>query len=345
MKCPQCNYVSFEGLYSCKKCGFVFARKGSGEAGDDLNSLLFQTDSEGKEKAREDEPSNVQKTVASIRESLNEIEGKEHGQNEEGSQDQPIQIETDELKLRIDDEYVEKSKQFPDHSEINWEESVPLSSDAINFGTNDGTVHDVKETPDVQETGVPYTETEEFKAEIKRIGEKLQQIEESPAQVEQLDSISDTTQGFDISKVKKGGFWIRVAATIIDNVILYMLAGILSAVGIIALGMGSAGLEALDEDSMFQLFGPLYLFNSILTIVYYTYFHGNTGQTPGKMVCKIKVVNLKGERLGYPRSFLRWVGYIISSFVFCLGFLWIVWDKNKQGWHDKIAGSYVISIK
>ena len=124
-----------------------------------------------------------------------------------------------------------------------------------------------------------------------------------------------------------------------------MLAGILSAVGVIALGMGSAGLEALDEDSMFQLLGPLYLFNSIITIVYYTYFHGNTGQTPGKMMCKIKVVNLKGERLGYPRSFLRWVGYIISSFVFCLGFLWVVWDKNKQGWHDKIAGSYVIYYK
>ena len=68
MKCPQCNYVSFEGLYNCKKCGFVFARKGSGEAGEDLNSLLFQTDSEGKENSREDEPSNVQKTVASIRE-------------------------------------------------------------------------------------------------------------------------------------------------------------------------------------------------------------------------------------------------------------------------------------
>ena len=96
---------------------------------------------------------------------------------------------------------------------------------------------------------------------------------------------------------------------------------------------------------MMQLFGPLYLFNAIITIVYYTYFHGATGQTPGKMVCKLRVVNIKGEPIGYPRAFLRWIGYIISSFVLCLGFLWVVWDKNKQGWHDKIARSYVISTK
>ena len=96
---------------------------------------------------------------------------------------------------------------------------------------------------------------------------------------------------------------------------------------------------------MLQLFGPLYLFNTIITIVYYTYFHGNTGQTPGEMICKLKVIAQNGDTLTYPRAFLRWVGYLISSLPFCLGFLWVAWDKNKQGWHDKIAGSYVISVK
>ncbi len=345
MKCPKCNYVSFDGLYSCKKCGFVFSQEGGTETGDDLSSVLFQGDNESRGNKRQDESDKIQKTVASIRESLNEIEGKTPGENQGTSQSQPLQVDTDELKLRVDDEYVEKSKQFPDHSEINWEESVPLSSDTLNLGGQDNTDQEPQETDNAQEPPFSYTETPDFKAEIKRIGEELQQIEESTKQFEKVESLGVADQGFDISKVKKGGFWIRFAATIIDNIILYLLAIILSTVGLIALGMGSEGIDLLNEDQMMQLFGPLYFFNAIITIVYYTYFHGATGQTPGKMVCKLKVVNRNGETIGYSRAFLRWIGYIISSFVFCLGFLWVVWDKNKQGWHDKIARSYVISTK
>jgi uncharacterized RDD family membrane protein YckC len=341
MKCPKCNYVSFDGLYSCKKCGFVFSQGSGTETGDDPFPDLFQTE----EAQRKNEPDTVQQTVASIRESLNEIEGKSPGDKKCVSQDQSIQIETDELKLRIDNEYVEKNKQSPEHSEINWEESVPLSNNQLNLGTQDENELNSQETEENEEPGILYTETTDFRAEIKRIGEELKQIEESTQQLKQHESVENTEHCFDVSKVKKGGFWIRVAATIIDNIILYFLAVVLSTVGLIALGMGSDGIDLLNEDQMMQLFGPLYLFNAIITIVYYTYFHGATGQTPGKMICKLKVVNLNGEPIGFPWAFLRWVGYIISSFVFCLGFLWVVWDKNKQGWHDKIAKSYVISTK
>jgi uncharacterized RDD family membrane protein YckC len=41
-------------------------------------------------------------------------------------------------------------------------------------------------------------------------------------------------------------------------------------------------------------------------------------------------------------AFLRWVGYIISAAGICLGFIWIIFDRKKQGWHDKIAGTVVI---
>jgi uncharacterized RDD family membrane protein YckC len=345
MKCPKCSYVSFDGLFSCKKCGFVFFHESDAAPGKDISSALIQTGNGPKEKQRQDGSDNLQKTVASIRESLDEIEGKTPGEHRETSQSQSLQIDTEELKLRVDDEYVEKSKKFPEHSEINWEESVPIASDQLNLVTPNNSSQDSQETQDTNKTEISYTETTDFKAEIKKIGEELKQIEESTKQQEQNKGIGNTAQGFDISKVNKGGFWIRLAATIIDNVILYLLAVILSTVGLIALGMGSSGIELLNEDEMMQLFGPLYLFNAIITIVYYTYFHGVTGQTPGKMVCKLKVVNRNGEPIGYARAFLRWIGYIISSFVFCLGFLWVVWDKNKQGWHDKIAKSYVIYYK
>jgi uncharacterized RDD family membrane protein YckC len=43
------------------------------------------------------------------------------------------------------------------------------------------------------------------------------------------------------------------------------------------------------------------------------------------------------------RALLRFVGVIIGSIAFCLGLIWVAIDARKQGWHDKIAGSYVIS--
>ncbi len=38
----------------------------------------------------------------------------------------------------------------------------------------------------------------------------------------------------------------------------------------------------------------------------------------------------------------RYLGYFASTIPLCLGFLWIAFDKRKQGWHDKLAGTVVI---
>jgi uncharacterized RDD family membrane protein YckC len=77
---------------------------------------------------------------------------------------------------------------------------------------------------------------------------------------------------------------------------------------------------------------------------YFTYCHGVTGQTIGKWICGLKVVKKNGESLGLGLAFLRWIGYWVSSFFLCFGFIWIAFSKQKQGWHDKIAGSYVIRV-
>lgn len=65
--------------------------------------------------------------------------------------------------------------------------------------------------------------------------------------------------------------------------------------------------------------------------------------TPGKMVISAKIVDAK--TLGVPGTgqlIVRYIGYFISAFVLCIGFLWVAFDKRKQGWHDKIAGTLVI---
>lgn len=84
----------------------------------------------------------------------------------------------------------------------------------------------------------------------------------------------------------------------------------------------------------------------VLELVYFIYFIGAKGQTLGKMALKIKVVTAgTNEVPGYLKAFLREVvGKFLSSFALLLGFLWMLWDKNKQTWHDKIAGTVVIKV-
>ena len=67
------------------------------------------------------------------------------------------------------------------------------------------------------------------------------------------------------------------------------------------------------------------------------------GATPGKMVLKARIVS--AGTLGKPSAAQltgRFFAYLVSFLPACLGFLWIAFDKRKQGWHDKLAGTVVI---
>jgi uncharacterized RDD family membrane protein YckC len=67
-----------------------------------------------------------------------------------------------------------------------------------------------------------------------------------------------------------------------------------------------------------------------------------TGQTLGKMALGIKVIGADGAPVSWGKAILRYVGYIVSGLVLGLGFIWVAFDARRQGWHDKIAGTYVV---
>jgi len=343
MKCPKCNYVSFDGVPTCKKCGFVFAQSNTSGDGEDIKSIIAEMSTKNMKETRGDEPPALDKTVASIRESLDEIEGNTSEGSESPGQDQTIHVDTDNLQLRVDENYIENKKEFPDHTEINWEESVSLANDELDFTMHSEGEKGKEITTETSDPDVPYSQTKHFKEELKKIGEDLHEIEEMQAapEVPVPSNASDTR--FDITSVKKGGFWIRYAASIIDTIILNIIGIILLRVGSVAFDLASSGLQNLETEEMITIMIPYFLFMLIVNIAYFTFFHGSTGQTLGKMVCKLKVVRLNGGPVGYGKAFVRWIGYLLSS-IFYLGFLWVAWDKQKQGWHDKIAGTYVIRI-
>jgi uncharacterized RDD family membrane protein YckC len=122
------------------------------------------------------------------------------------------------------------------------------------------------------------------------------------------------------------GFWRRLAGVIIDGLVV----GVVDTILRFALGNGvGAGLGL------------------VVSAAYFTYFHGRTGQTPGNAVLGIRVVDVRdrpGQPIGYGRAFIRWLVSIVSTIVIFLGYLWMLWDPQKQTWHDKAAGSVPIKL-
>lgn len=96
----------------------------------------------------------------------------------------------------------------------------------------------------------------------------------------------------------------------------------------------------LDEKSGFGNFANL------ITISYFillTYFYN---ATLGKMLLKIKVVNTNYQKLSFIQVLIReLIGKFISGLIFGLGYIWVIFDDKKQGWHDKIAKTYVINTE
>jgi uncharacterized RDD family membrane protein YckC len=68
------------------------------------------------------------------------------------------------------------------------------------------------------------------------------------------------------------------------------------------------------------------------------------GTTPGKRLLGIRVVREDGSPAGFFTMLIReWIGKAISSMVFSLGFIWILIDRDRQGWHDKLVSTFVVA--
>lgn len=136
------------------------------------------------------------------------------------------------------------------------------------------------------------------------------------------------------SDLKYVGFWLRLWATIIDLIILML---IITPVLYIVYGRAYFESKAIIK-------GPVdFIVQIVFPAVAVIFFWKYRSATPGKMVISARIVDAgtggppsTGQLIG------RYFAYLVSTIPFCIGFLWIAFNKHKQAWHDKLARTVVV---
>jgi len=140
------------------------------------------------------------------------------------------------------------------------------------------------------------------------------------------------------------GFWLRFAASIIDTI---AITAIILPILLLLYGKGLFAIH-VDPDLITTLqnmtpeFGEFiikYILPAIAVILFWIF----KSATPGKMAINAVIVDAK--TFGKPSTrqlIVRYLGYYISILPFMLGLFWVAFDRRKQGWHDKLAGTVVI---
>jgi len=134
------------------------------------------------------------------------------------------------------------------------------------------------------------------------------------------------------------GFGRRLAAILLDALLL----GVLSMFVAFLIGMAGVFVDMYTPNRPLPLSSLIVICTLVFSVAYYVVAWSRTGQTVGKTMLGIKIVGADGKPLSGGKAFLRYIGYLVSGIVFALGFIWVLFDRKRQGWHDKMAGTYVV---
>jgi uncharacterized RDD family membrane protein YckC len=146
------------------------------------------------------------------------------------------------------------------------------------------------------------------------------------------------------------GFWRRAVGGVVDLAILSVV--------FVLLDMGVALALHHPLPRLSQL-GPDYLVDvaingdalavtglallGILAFLYFFIFHALRGQTPGQRLMRIRVIDGYGQRPSLLQALARTAAYFPAWALLALGVVWIAFDREKRGLHDRLADTYVIT--
>ena len=119
-----------------------------------------------------------------------------------------------------------------------------------------------------------------------------------------------------LSTLPRAGFWARFAATLID---------------VFALGI-AVGILSLGD------------YFPVIATGYFIILWALKGTTLGGVILAIKIVRIDDRPVDWSVALVRSLGAFLSLCLVGLGFLWVIWDPQRQSWHDKIAGTTIVKM-
>jgi uncharacterized RDD family membrane protein YckC len=155
---------------------------------------------------------------------------------------------------------------------------------------------------------------------------------------------------------EKAGFGIRLGAYLLDSLLYGLLALAFAIPGGILIAQSFSDCVSFDDEIICPPGSPnggligagvvLILVGLVIVFVLFVRAMGKTGQTWGSKIVGVKVVSAtNGETIGVGKALGRtlFAGFI-SANVFYLGYLWMLWDGEKQTWQDKVVKSIVVRV-
>ena len=157
----------------------------------------------------------------------------------------------------------------------------------------------------------------------------------------QSEIVSDNTDNVVTATAKSiqqaiiyAGFWKRFAASIIDELVLFIPWAIVSSI------VENSG----EYSTRLELFATQLFWSTAIYWAYHAILESSVKQaTYGKMALGIKVTDINGNRISFGLATARHFAGFISFITLCVGYFMAGWTKKKQCLHDIIAGTLVVN--
>lgn len=155
---------------------------------------------------------------------------------------------------------------------------------------------------------------------------------------------------------ERAGFGTRLGAYILDSILYGLLAMVFMIPAVILMFQSITDCYTIDDELScpadtfrggYLAAGFVLMFVGMLVVfILYVRAMGKTGQTWGSKIIGVKVISVTtGEPIGVGKAIGRTLfAGLISANVFYLGYLWMLWDDNKQTWQDKVVSSIVVKV-
>jgi uncharacterized RDD family membrane protein YckC len=152
-------------------------------------------------------------------------------------------------------------------------------------------------------------------------------------------------------RVKQAGFVTRLVAFLIDIVLVTVGSIVFAALVGLVLNFFGFGTQSIKVDDrtliLLSILQAIIVVASGLAVLlfvpaYFVGFWVLSGATPGKFILGLQVVRTQHRPLGWRHAIVRYIGYFISAICLFMGFVWILVDGRRQGWHDKLADTFVV---